>query len=102
MAKGIRHLTLSVQEMDLDTPYQDGDFDATKVKKFVEVAPGSESVWKHGLERVPNHIEIVYSDRALNYPEVVRVDRETVTLKFVPDWVSTYTARSFNIVLRFA
>ena len=102
MAKGTRHLTLSVQEMDLDYPYQDGDFDAVKVKKFIEVAPGAESIWRHGLERVPNHIEIVYSDRALNYPEVVLVDRETVTLKFVPEWVSAYTSQSFNIVLRIA
>lgn len=102
MAKLIKHLTLSVAEMLLDSPYQDGDFDATKVKKFVEVAPGVDSVWQHGLERVPNHIEITYSDRVLNYPEIVSMDRDTATLRFVPDWVSNYTSRKFNIVLRFA
>lgn len=102
MPSKIKHLTLSVQEMEPDYVYQDGDFDATRVKRFIEVAPGAESVWVHGLERVPNHIEIVYSDRALNYPEVVSVDRQTVRLKFVPEWESSYTRRAFNIVLRFA
>lgn len=102
MAKLIKHMTLDAAAMLLDSPYQDGDFDATKVKKFVEVAPGVDSVWVHGLERVPNHIEIVYSDRALNYPEIVSRSVNDVVLRFVPDWVSNYTSRKFNIILRFA
>ena len=102
MGKGLRHLTLDVSEMDLDTPYADGDFDAVLVKKFVEVAPGSDSVWKHGLGRKPNQITVVHSDLAINNPEVVARDVDTLTLHFVPDWISTYTSRKFNVVLRIA
>lgn len=102
MAKGIRHLTLDASEMDLDTPYADGDFDAVLVKKFVEVEPGKDSVWKHGLGRKPNQITVVNSDTAINNPEVVARDADVAILRFVPDWITTYTSRKFNVVLRFA
>ena len=100
--KRIRHLTLDVSEMDLDTPYADGDFDAVVVRKFVEVEPGKDSLWKHDLNRKPNQITVVHSDRAVNYPEIVSLDVSQAILRFVPEWVSTYTARKFNIVVRFA
>lgn len=102
MGKGLRHLTLDVSEMDLDTPYTDGDFDAVVVKKFVEVAPGEDSVWGHDLGRKPNQITVVHSDLAINNPEVVTRDADVAILRFVPEWISTYTSRKFNVVLRFA
>lgn len=102
MAKGIRHLTLDASEMEYDTPYRDGDFDAVLVKKFVEVAPGEDSVWHHDLGRKANQITVVHSDLAINNPQIVTRDVNVVILRFVPDWVSTYTSRKFNVVLRFA
>lgn len=102
MAKGLRHLTLDVSEMGLDTPYADGDFDAVLVRKFVEVEPGKDSLWEHDLGRKPNQITIVHSDKAVNYPQVVARDVSQVILRFIPDWVSGYTAQKFTVTLRFA
>lgn len=102
MAKGLRHLTLDVAEMAYDAPHADGDFDAVLVKKFVEVEPGKDSVWMHDLGRKPNQITVVYSDLAINNPQIVTRDVNVVILRFVPDWISTYTSRKFNVVLRFA
>lgn len=98
----IKSLTMSIEDMALDTPYKDGDFDAVKVKNFVEVAPGGESVWTHNMGRIPNDITPFYSNRALNYPEVVRRDAYTVVLKFIPDLVGTYTSKKFLLGMRFA
>lgn len=98
----IKHLTEDVDQMELDRPYKDGDFDAVKVKRFIEVEPGQESVWNHNLGRKPSDITITYSNRALNYPEVVRRDAYNVVLKFVPDLIGAYTSKKFILVLRFA
>jgi hypothetical protein len=97
-----KRLTLTPDQMDFERPYKDGDSDAVKVKKFIEVDPGAESVWNHNLGRKPAEITITYSNRALNYPEWVRVDAYNAVLKFVPDLVGAYTSKKFILVLRFA
>jgi hypothetical protein len=86
-------------QMPLNSP-QIGPDGATYVKLYVQDAPGASIELVHNLGREPFSLLPVWSNKAINYPEVVSSTKEKTVLKFVPDWVSAYTQKKFIVVMR--
>lgn len=86
--------------MKLNTPYLGPD-GAKYVKRFIEGATDKNVEFIHNLGREPLSTTPVWSNKAINFPEVVKQDRERSVLNFRPDWISNYTDRDFTVVMRF-
>lgn len=91
---------LPPDQMPLNSP-QLGPDGAHYVKTYVQDAPGSTTEIVHNLGRVPTCIQPVWSNKAINFPEVVSSTKEKSTLKFLPEWVTAYTSKSFVVIVRF-
>lgn len=86
--------------MPLNSP-QLGPDGATYVKVYVTDEPGKSTEIVHNRGSVPYSILPVWSNKAINIPEVVSSTTERSLLKFIPDWVSSYTRKPFIVVVRF-
>lgn len=86
-------------QMPLDTP-QLGEDGAHYVLVYVEDAPGLPTEIPHRLGRIPYCLQPVWSNKAINLPEVVSSTKESSIVKFIPDWVSVYSSRKFLVLMR--
>lgn len=85
--------------MPLNSP-QLGPDGAIYVKLYVDEAPGKNTELIHNLGRVPFCIQPVWANRAVHLPEVVSSTKERAVIRFVPDWISTYTSKKFLVVMK--
>jgi len=86
--------------MPLNSP-QLGPDGAHYVKAYVQDAPGVATEITHNLGRVPTCITPVWSNKAINFPEVVSATKEVALLKFLPEWITAYTQKKFIVIMRF-
>ncbi len=86
------------EQMPLNSP-QRGPNGETYVKLYVQDLPGKETevVHNHGTE--PYSVLVVWTNKALNIPEVVASTKDKTRIKFIPDWVSVYTSKPFLVIL---
>ena len=91
---------LPPDQMPLNSP-QLGPDGAHYVKVYVQDAPGVATEIIHNLGRIPTCIQPVWSNKAINLPEVVSSTKEKALLKFLPEWVTAYTSKSFVVIMRF-
>jgi hypothetical protein len=87
--------------MPLNSP-QLGPDGAHYVKTYVQDAPGTATEIIHNYGKVPTSITPVWSNKAINYPEIVSSTKEKTILKFLPEWITAYTGKSFVVIMRFA
>lgn len=78
-------------DLEYDIPTRDGDHDATLLKYYVSEAEKTYDI-KHGLNRIPQKIQIVYQENPVLFGCDSR-DRDRVTLVFFEN--------KTTIVLRF-
>jgi len=88
------------EQIPLNSP-QLGPDGAHYVKLYVEDLPGKNTEITHNLGRVPFCIHPVWANKAVQLPEVVSATKEKALVRFVPDWVSTYTSKKFIVLMRF-
>lgn len=93
-------ILLPPDQMPLNSP-QLGPDGAHYVKVYVQDEPGTPTEIAHNLGRVPTCIQPVWSNKAINFPEVVSSTKEKALLKFLPEWVTAYTRKSFVVIVRF-
>ncbi len=88
----------NISEIPYDTPTRDGEHDAMLVKYFVGDAEETLEI-KHGLGRIPQQIELVWSDNPIMFfEEIVDGARRTNSQSAF----LTFFESNTTVILRFS
>ncbi len=89
----------NIDDIPYDTPTRDGEFDAMLVKTFVEAAEETKEI-PHKLGRIPQRVELIWSDVVIDNPQSDMIDGEILNNSEVA--YLTFFESNVNVILRFS